>query len=313
MRGEQMHDLAQVFANGLIAGSTVGVLAISYTLIYGALRFINFAFGEILMFGAFAFYIFTTNTNLALPVAALISILIVGILGAAIQVVAYRPFYRRSRLASLISAMGVSIILQNLAQIGFAGRSFSLAWDASIRPVQIFGASITHVQLAVFGCAIALLMLIDFVVLRTSWGLRLRAIADNLEIAELLGLRINPLIRSTFILGSSLAAASGVLLAFENVLKPTMGSSPGIQAFAACVAGGIGSVRGAALAAFGIGVVGHFVSFAVPSIAPETTAYAVLLFALVLFPEGLVGLLARNTRRMPEEKRRSLATPMLRR
>jgi branched-chain amino acid transport system permease protein len=122
-------------------------------------------------------------------------------------------------------------------------------------------------------------------------------LADNLLIAELLGVDVNRTIAGAFLLGSCLAAGTGVLFSFEHILKPTMGSSPGIQAFAACVVGGIGSIRGAVAAAFGIAVLGHFVSFILPTVAPETTAYAVLLVALSCSPEGLAALWGRGISR----------------
>lgn len=300
-----MNDVAQVFANGLIAGTTVGVLAISYTLIYGVLRFINFAFGEILMLGAFVFYL--ASASMPPPIAAIVAVSIVGIGAAALQILAYSPFYRRSRLACLIAAMGVSIVLQNGAQIAFAGRSLAMPWNPAVAPILICGAYVTAVQLWVGGVAIMLMFVVDFIVRRTSWGLQVRAIADHLETAELLGLRVNTVIASTFFMGSCLAAASGVLLSFEHVLKPTMGASPGIQAFAACVVGGIGSVRGGAIAAIAISVLGHFISFVVPTIAPETSAYAVLLLALVFLPEGVAGFFAPRVRSRTHDKPRGLA------
>jgi branched-chain amino acid transport system permease protein len=284
-----MGDVLQVLANGVIAGATIAVLAVSYSLIYGVLRFINFTFGELLMLAAYVFYFFGPLLGLPLIPAAALAIAVVGIAGTAVQIVAYRPFYRRSRLACLITALGVSIALQNLALSWFEGRPLALTAWLPETAYHWSGVAVTGVQGFTIAASVMMLVAADLIVFRSRFGLRIRPLADNLGVAEVLGANVERQIAIVFLIGSCLAAASGVLLSLEAVLKPTMGISPGVEAFAACVVGGIGSIRGAALAAFGVAIIGHFVSFSVPAVAPDTTAYAVLLLSLILFPNGLLG------------------------
>jgi len=276
-------DVLQVPMNGLIAGSTVALLAVSYSLIYSILRFINFTFGEVLMVGAYVFYFFKVEFGVPTTLAGLGAVVILGFAGALVQIGAYKPFYRRSRLACLITALGVSLILQNIALIWFEGRPLSLRAQITTRVFHLAGISITDLQVAIFVAAIALLIVTDLLVFRSDFGLRLRALADNLSMAEILGMDVARAVGGVFLLGSCFAATAGVFVSFENVLKPTMGVSLGIEAFAACVLGGIGSIRGAVAAAFFVSVVSHLVSFRVPLITPETTAYAILLLTLACF------------------------------
>ncbi len=303
-----MNDVLQVFANGVIAGSTIAVLAVSYSLIYGVLRFINFTFGELLMLAAYTFYFLGPTLGLPLLPAAVVAIVVVGALGTFVQIFAYRPFYRRSRLACLITALGVSIALQNAALIWFEGRPLSFTAYLVDSTFKIYGVAVTQAQVTVIFASIILLIVANIIVFHSRFGLRVRALADNLGMAELLGLKVEQAIAIVFLIGSCMAAAAGVLISLEDVLKPTMGMSPGVEAFAACVVGGIGSVRGATFAAFAVAIIGNFVSFAFPMVAPETTAYAVLLMTLVFFPEGIFGLRngsrparRRALRHLPEE------------
>ena len=285
-----MQDVLQVVANGLIAGSTVALLAVSYSLIYSILRFINFTFGEVLMLAAYAFYAFTSLLAFPTWLASVSAVIVLGLVGALVQIGAYRPFYRRSRLACLITALGVSLILQNAALLWVQGRPLSLMGQAPPAILHFGGVAVTQVQVVIFLAAVALLILADLAVFQTRLGLRLRALADNLPMAEILGVHVNRTIANAFFLGACFASIAGVLLSFEHVLKPTMGMSPGIQAFAACVVGGIGSLRGAVVAAFIIAGLSHFTSFKWPMITPETMSYAALLFVLALCPEGLSAL-----------------------
>ncbi len=296
-----MGDILQVTANGIIAGSLVALVAVSYSLVYSVLRFINFAFGEVLMMGAYSFYMLTVVLDLPPVLGATVGAVVVGLFGTMLQAGAYRPFYRRSRLASLITALGLSIVIQNLALLAFDGRPLSLSASAD-HVFRLGAVAITKAQIAVILAAFVILLTTDRIVFRTITGLRVRALADNLAMAELLGVSVDRTILFVFFLGSTLAAISGVFLSFEHLLKPTMGLSPGIQAFAACVVGGIGSIRGAVGAAFGIAVVSHFLTFALPLITPDTTSYAVLLLALGVFPLGLSQFFARLTgsRRLAE-------------
>jgi branched-chain amino acid transport system permease protein len=283
---DAMADILQVAANGIIAGSLVALLAVSYSLVYGVLRFINFAFGEVLMLGAYSFYVLRVSLEVPTVVAAVTSAIVVGSVGALLQAWTYRPFYRRSRLASLVAALGLSLGLQNAALMVFDGSPLSLP-NSSDNIVRLGVIGITKPQIAVLTAALALLLVTDRIVSRSIGGLRVRALADNLAMAEVLGVAVDRTVISVFFFGSVLAATSGVFLSLEHILKPTMGVSPGIQAFAACVVGGIGSVRGAAAAAFGIAILSNFLMFAVPGIPADTTSYAVLLLALCVLPQGL--------------------------
>lgn len=282
-----MQDFLQVFVNGLIAGSMVALLAVSYSLVYSVLRFINFTFGEILMFSAYGFFLLKVRLELNIWLALGTTVLLAGLLGALVQIGAYRPLYRRSRLACLITALGVSLLLQNVALLIFNARPKTLRGHVPDGVVDLGGVVLNQSHLLMCGTALVLLILAEIFVFRSRAGLRVRALTDNMAMAELLGVPVDRTIAAVFVLGSTFAAASGILLSFEHLLKPTMGISPGIQAFAACVVGGIGSIRGAVVMAFVIAGSGHFVTYAWPLVTPATSSYAILLLALALFPRGL--------------------------
>src|ERR1700688_531703 len=174
-----MGDLLQVTANGIIAGSLVALLAVSYSLIYGILRFVNFAFGEIMMMAGYFFFLLRVTLGLPTGLAIAVGAITIGLGGALVQVGAYRPFYRRSRLASLITALSVSIIVQNLALLVFEGRPLSIP-SAADQVVRLGHVAVTKTQITIFMAGLALLLLTDLMVFRTVAGLRLRALADNL-------------------------------------------------------------------------------------------------------------------------------------
>lgn len=283
-----MPDVLQVSANGLIAGSLIALLAVSYSLIYGALRFINFTFGEVLMFSAYGFYLLKVKVGLPSLLSIGLPLLLVTLCATLIQLGAYRPLYRRSRLACLITALGVSLMLQNLALIIFKPGPKTLR---GFVPEAVFhweGVSVTTPNLIMLVAAILMLLSAECFVFRSDYGLRVRALTDNMRMAELYGIPIDRTIALVFLLGSFFAAAAGVLVSMDHLLMPTMGVSPGIQAFAACVAGGIGSIRGSVLMAFVIGLLGHAITYSLPLVTPETSSYAVLLLTLALCPDGLV-------------------------
>lgn len=283
-----MSELSQVVLNGLAAGAVVALLAVSYSVVYGALRFINFTFGEILMVAAYGLYLLKDQAGWPWAAAVGVAVLAVAILGVMVQMAAYRPLYRRSRLACLVTAVGVSLLVQNAMLMWFDARPRTLREHLPSWTVSLGGPVLTGTHIVILASAAVLLIAAELFVFRSAVGLQIRAISDDMTTAELLGVRVDRAVLCVFALGAFFAAISGVLLSLEYLTRPTMGSAPGVQAFAACVVGGIGSVRGAVVMGFAVSLLGHLVTYHWPLVTLEISSYAILLLALAAFPRGLL-------------------------
>lgn len=282
-----MSDLLQVCVNGVVAGAVIALVAVGYSLVYGVLRFVNFAFGEVLTGAAYLFYVGRVLLGLDVWLVGGVSVLLVAVLGALIQYGAYRPLYRRSRLGCLVTALGVSLVLQNAILLLAGAGPRTLRGHVANDRFTLAGVVVTHAQVTILVTALLLLGVSEVVVYHSSLGLRVRAVADDLPMAEILGVKVDRTILGVFALGSAMAAGAGVLLSLEHLLKPTMGTAPAMQAFAACVVGRIGSLRGAVGMAFFVALVTHLCIYRWPQLTPETVASALLLAVLAGLPEGL--------------------------
>lgn len=286
-----MELVAQVAVNGLVAGGMYALVAVGYSLVYGVMRLINFAHGDVAMAGAYAaFFLAGAATmspgRLAAGLAAAAGCS--ALLGLAIERVVYRPLRPAPRLQALIAAIGVALALQSavLLTAGASIRALALAGP----PVWEIGPLlVTPAQVLILVAAMALLALVQWVIGRTPLGADIRAVADNLLLAHSLGIDIDRVMRWVFALGSALAGVAGLLAALEIQLVPTMGFSLGMKAFAAVVLGGIGSLPGAILGSFVIGLAEHFAAWFISSVWKETVAYLVLILTLLLRPSGLLG------------------------
>lgn len=302
-----MDMLAQQIANGLVLGSVYALIALGYTMVYGILGLINFAHGEVTMMGAMI-AIAVLNALLAtalggslvlcIALAMVASIVLTVLLGITIERVAYRPLRTAPRLAPLITAIGVSIILQNVAMVVW-GRGYQRFPD--VLPTDSFtllGASLTPVKLAIVLISILVLTGLWLLVHRTSLGRAMRATAQAPDVAQLMGVDTNRVVVSTFAIGSALGALAGMMVAANyGQADPYMGFMLGLKAFSAAVLGGIGNITGAVLGglllglieSLGAGYLGPLTGGILGSHYQDIFAFVVLVTVLVLRPAGLLG------------------------
>ena len=295
----------QQIINGIVQGSVYALVALGYTMVYGILGLINFAHGEVVMVGAMV-ALTVLQALLAAAVAPLLAILLSLLaamavcmaLGYGIERVAYRPLRNAPRLAPLITAIGVSIVLQNLAMMiwGREYHAFPLPLDNALHALG--GAIITNVQIAIVLVAVAVMALLLLIVHRTRLGRAMRAVAENPAAAMLMGVDINRVISATFMLGSALAAVAGFMVSANyGIVHYYMGFMLGLKAFTAAVLGGIGNLRGAMLGgvllglieSLGAGYIGDLTGGFLGSNYQDVFAFFVLIAVLILRPSGLLG------------------------
>lgn len=296
-----MTELVQQVFNGLSLGSIYALIALGYTMIYGILRFINFAHGDVFMIGAFSGYYlamvfgFTSATGIAsyvLPLVILISAMIIcSLLGFTIEKLAYKPLRASPKLTILITAIGVSLFLEYTGQLVFGPDPKSFPTLIENKPVlTISGAIISMDPLVVIITALVLMFVLRLIVMKTKMGTAMRAVSFNMTAASLMGININRIVSFTFILGSSLAAAAGILYGLNYPsIDPLMGILPGIKAFVAAVLGGIGNIAGAALGGLIIGTLETFVVGYISPTYRDAIAFGILILILLFKPTGLLG------------------------
>ena len=294
-------EFFQHLMNGLTLGGIYALIALGYTMVYGILKFINFAHGDILMVGAYiGLFVFDLLrgdsplgiwTIVAFFLAMLISMASCGLLGMAIERIAYKPLRRATRLAPLLSAIGVSFILSNTAAwlLGTQSRKFNYPFDNT--SINIGGVIITPHQILILVVSLAMMLALKLFVDKTRMGKAMRATSLDQDTAMLMGINVNKVISLTFAIGSALAAVGGILIALDFKVYPSMGTMTGLKAFVAAVVGGIGNISGAMfggillglLETFGVAILG------IPSGLKDTIAFGVLIIILLVKPEGLFG------------------------
>ena len=294
-----MTEFLQQLINGLAFGSILALIALGYTMVYGILRFINFAHGDIFMLGAFAGFYLAPKTATVFPLPSIagaivdlfLSMLICAALGVVIERLAYRPLRKRPKLTVLITAIGVSLFLEYAGQFFFGAAPKKFPDILPVLPItKIGGLSLNSNQLIVLAVTLILLVALRFIVMKTKIGTAMRAVSFNPEAAALMGVNTDVVISFTFALGSALAAAAGILWAINYPsIDPLMGILPGLKAFVAAVLGGIGNLPGAALGGIIIGVTETLVSGYISSTYRDAIAFAVLILILLVRPSGLLG------------------------
>ena len=300
-----MDILLQQLLNGLILGSLYALVALGYTMVYGILELINFAHGEIVMLGAMvSVTILAALAALGVPVplallAALLGAVAVCVMtGVLVERIAYRPLRNSPRLAPLITAIGVSIVLQNLAMIVWGRQYLSFPPVLDIEIYDIAGATVTNVQIAIVAVAGLVMGGLLLLVQRTRLGRAMRATAQNREVAGLMGVDVNRVIAATFAVGSALAAVAGLLIAaYYGIAHYNMGFILGLKAFSAAVLGGIGNIPGALLGglllgiieSLGAGYIGDLTGGFLGSHYQDIFAFFILILVLVFRPSGLLG------------------------
>ncbi|MGX7024794.1 branched-chain amino acid ABC transporter permease [Vagococcus hydrophili] len=283
-------NIFQQLINGLSLGSIYALLALGYTMVYGIIKLINFAHGEIYMIGAFVGYYVTNQFRLSLIPTLLISMTICAVLGVLIEFLAYRPLRKSTRIAALITAIGVSFLIQSLMIyfIGADTRPFPQIIENTNYDLKLF--TISKIQLIILSTSIFLMILLQMIVRHTKMGKAMRAVSVDPDAAQLMGINVNHTISFTFAIGSSLAAAGGVLIGlYYNSIDPMMGVAPGLKAFIAAVFGGIGIIPGAALGGFVIGIIETLVSALGFTAYRDAVVYAILIIVLLVKPSGLLG------------------------
>ncbi len=281
----------QQLLNGIFLGSIYALLALGYTMVYGIIKLINFAHGEVYMIGAFLGYWFVNQFHLPFLVTMILVMALCSLLGVTIEFLAYRPLRGSSRITVLITAIGVSYLLQNV-MIYFFG-SDPRPFPQELLPFKewhVGNIRITSIQLTLFVTAICLMILLQIFVQYTKVGRSMRAVSIDQEAALLMGINVNRTISVTFAIGSALAGAGGVLIGlYYNSIDPMMGALPGVKAFVAAVLGGIGIIPGAALGGFTIGLLETLMASTSYSAFKDAAVYLVLIVILLFKPAGLLG------------------------
>lgn len=279
--------------NALTLGSLYALIAIGYTMVYGILRLINFAHGEIFMMGAYFVFWGVTLFHLPWSIAVIGAILVTSMAGIMVDRVAYKPLRNAPRISALISSIGVSFFLQNFAIVVFSAIPRAVQRPDWLVKVMIVGKiRILPLTLVVPSLSFVLMMGLLYVVYRTKPGLGMRAISKDIETSRLMGVPVNRIIAITFGIGSALAAASGIMWALRYPqLQPIMGVIPGFKAFIAAVFGGIGSIQGAVIGGLILGFIEIMVVAFLPALAGFRDAFAFVLLIIILLirPTGLMG------------------------
>jgi len=297
--------LLQQILNGLVLGSVYALVALGYTMVYGILQLINFAHGEVLMIGAMvAVWLVPTLLAAGVPgplvllIVTLAAIPVCMLLSVFIERVAYRPLRNAPRLAPLITAIGMSIVLQTVAMIIWKPNPIVFPDLLPTDPVPIFGAILAPKQILILVVAASLMVGLVTLVNKTKLGRAMRATAENPRIASLMGVNANQVIAATFAIGAALAAVAGVLVAMNyNIVHFSMGFIPGLKAFTAAVLGGIGNITGAVVGglllgvieSLGAGYIGDLTGGFLGSHYQDIFAFAVLILVLLFRPSGIMG------------------------
>ena len=282
--------MLQQLVNGLILGSVYALLALGYTMVYGIIKLINFAHGDIYMIGAFMGYYLINILKFNFFLSLILAMIGTAILGVLIEFLAYRPLRNSTRIAALITAIVVSFLLE-YGMIFFVGAN-TRSFPQVIKTVRfnLGPISISNIQLLILGISIFLMVALQFIVQKTKMGKAMRAVSVDSDAAQLMGINVNRTISFTFALGSALAGAAGVLIAlYYNSLEPLMGMTPGIKSFVAAVLGGIGIIPGAALGGFVIGLLETFATALGLSDFRDAIVYAILIVILLIRPAGILG------------------------
>jgi branched-chain amino acid transport system permease protein len=286
--------------NGLTIGGIYALIALGYTLVYGILFMINFAHGEIFMFGSFGGFAALTyfvnsgfadaHPGLSIIIAFLVAMIISSVLGALLERIAYRPLRNAPRLAPLISAIGASIFLQNVMMLIVKARMQVYPDIIQEYFIEIGWVSISYFQIFIIVGSVLLMVGLYLFIQKTKTGKAMRAVAEDREAASLMGIDVNRIIMTTFVIGSALAGAAGVMVGiYYTQINHMMGFIPGIKAFTAAVLGGIGNVAGAMLGGFFLGMAEAFGVLIMPAEYKDVIAFGLLVLILIFRPSGILG------------------------
>lgn len=286
-------EFLQHLANGISLGSLYALIAIGYTMVYGILRLINFAHGDIFMLGAYLTYYGIMFTPIPWWLVFILVAIITGFVGFILEKIAYKPLRDSPRITVLISAIGASFFLQNFATVVFGGRPKAFPIPNILnRIVNIGGVSINMVTFVIPIITIILLLTLSYIINRTKTGMAMRALSKDYDTAKLMGINVNQIISITFFIGSFLAAIGGIMWGTKYPqLLPLMGSMPGVKCFIAAVIGGIGNIKGAVIGGFLLGLGEIMIVAFLSNLTGYRDAFSFILLIIILLvkPTGLLG------------------------
>ena len=285
-----MSQFLQQVINGLSLGSIYALIALGYTMVYGIIKLINFAHGDIYMLGAYVAFITTTYFGFSFFPAMIASMVVCGILGVLIERIAYKPLRHATRIAALITAIGVSYVLEYTTQYVMGSEVKTYPTLLSNSSFSLGPVTISMQQVYIFTITIVLMIALQLIIKKTKMGRAMRAVSVDEDAAKLMGINVDTTISFTFLLGSSLAGVAGILVGiYYNSIDPLMGMVPGLKAFIAAVFGGIGSVPGAMIGGLFIGIAETMVVDYGSSLYRDAIVYLILILILIIKPDGLLG------------------------
>ncbi|MBT3257744.1 MAG: branched-chain amino acid ABC transporter permease [Deltaproteobacteria bacterium] len=292
---DQSSLFLQQLVNGITLGGVYALIAVGYTMVYGVIQLINFAHGEIYMLGAFLAYTLVAVVGMPFFPAFVLTLLICAVLGVVLDFVAYRPLRKAPRLAALITAIGMSIFLQNMAMLIWGSQIKSYPRDLlpaffSESAITFGDVSLSWLQLFILSITLLFMIILHLTIHKTRIGMAMRAISQDKTASALMGIGVNRVISFTFAIGSAMGGMAGILVGlYYNAIFPTMGYVAGIKAFAAAVLGGIGSVPGAMLGGGVLGIAEVMGAGYISSEYRDGISYAVMIAVILFKPSGLIG------------------------
>jgi branched-chain amino acid transport system permease protein len=276
--------------SGLSLGSIYALIALGYTMVYGIAKMLNFAHGDIIMVGAYTVIVAVASLSLPAWVAIALSILCCTVLGVLTERIAYKPLRKSPPLAVLITAIGVSYFLQSLALLIFGSNQRSFPNVISVPTIKISSLSISGQSAVTLAVTIVLMIVVNLFIYKTRMGKAMRAVSEDKDAAELMGISVNKTITMTFAIGSALAAVAGVFFGSTyGFIGPYSGSMPGIKAFVAAVFGGIGSIPGAIVGGILMGIIENLSKAYISTELSDAIVFSVLIIVLLVKPTGLLG------------------------
>lgn len=285
-----LNNVIEQLVNGLRTGSIYALIALGYTMVYGIAKMINFAHGDIIMIGAYTLYVGITSLCLPLILAVLLTIGVCALLGVVIEKVAYKPLRNAPSLAVLITAIGVSYLLQSVALLVFSATPIPVKPIITMKAVTIGNITVPGITVVTLAVTVVIMAGLTAFINKTKAGSAMRAVSEDKGAAELMGINVNRTISMTFAIGSALAAVAGILYVSQyQSITPTLGALPGIKAFVAAVFGGIGSVPGAMLGGILLGIIESLSKAYISTEMADAIVFGVLVIVLIVKPTGLLG------------------------
>ena len=285
-------QILQYLINGISIGSVYAIIALGYTMVYGIAKMLNFAHGDVIMVGAYISFCVTSYLGLPAWVSVIAAVVVCTLLGITIEGLAYKPLRGTPSLAVLITAIGVSYFLQNAAQLIWSSSPKNFTSIVTMKPISLADGKIVITGEVLLTVAVCILVMVGLTLFtgKTRTGKAMRAVSEDRDAAQLMGINVNQTISTTFAIGSALAAIAGVLLCSTvPTLQPTTGSMPGIRAFTAAVFGGIGSIPGAMLGGILLGIIENFSKAYISTQFSDAIVFFVLIVILLVKPAGLLG------------------------